>query len=532
MNHLQTQIERGEMIVGIELGSTRIKSVLLNEQNEVVAMGSYQWENQQVDGIWTYSLDAVWEGLSTSYARLVENVKEKYGVGLKKIKALGISAMMHGYMVFDKDNQLLVPFRTWRNTMTAEATDVLTELFQYNIPQRWSIAHLYQEILEKKEYVNEITYMTTLSGYIHWCLTGEKVLGIGDASGMFPIDVERKTFHKKMMEQFQEQIKTSQYAWKLEDILPTVLVAGEEAGYLTEQGAKLLDKTGELEAGCPLCPPEGDAGTGMVATNSVAIRTGNVSAGTSVFAMVVLEKELTKVYREIDMVTTPDGSLVAMVHANNCTSDLDAWVSLFQEYSQLLGVEIDLSKQYSLLYNKALEGDHDCGNLLSCGFYSGENMIEIHEGRPLFLRMPNSKFTLANVMKSHLYSSIAMLKIGMNLLKEEKIHLDKICGHGGFFKTKNVGQRIMAAAMETSVVVSETASEGGAFGIGVLASYMIRKEKGETLEQYLNSKIFQHTAWNVVVPEQEEIDDFQKYVDRFQQFLVVEKVAVEQIRNH
>ena len=384
----KTVIESGKAVLGIEFGSTRIKAVLIGESSEVLAIGNHDWENQLVDGIWTYSLDAIWKGLQDCYQDLAGNVKETYGTSITALSAIGFSAMMHGYMAFDKKGELLVPFRTWRNTITQDASEKLTELFGYHIPQRWSIAHLYQAVLNGEEHVKDVDFFTTLAGYIHWKLCGEKVLGVGEASGMFPIDIETKDFNKKMIAQFDELVADKNYAWKLADIMPKVLLAGEHAGILTEEGAKLLDVTGTLKAGIPMCPPEGDAGTGMVATNSVAQRTGNISAGTSVFAMAVLEKDLSKPYDELDLVTTPDGSLVAMVHCNNCTSDLNAWVNIFKEFEESMGHKVDMNELYGTLYRKALEGDADCGGLLAYGYFSGEHVTGFEEGRPLFVRTP------------------------------------------------------------------------------------------------------------------------------------------------
>ena len=400
------QIEEGKVV----LGSTRIKAVLIDGKHHPIASGSHEWENQLVDGVWTYSIDAIWNGLQDCYQDMKKDVQEKYGVKVTKLAAIGFSAMMHGYMAFDKDDKILVPFRTWRNAITEEASEKLTDLFRYNIPQRWSVAHLYQAILNGEEHVKDICFQTTLAGYIHWMLTGKKVLGVGDASGMFPIDIATGKFDAKMVSQFDEAIADKGYPWKLMDIFPEVLSAGEDAGTLTQEGAKLLDTDGDLEAGVPLCPPEGDAGTGMVATNSVARRTGNVSAGTSVFSMVVLEKELSKVYKELDLVTTPSGDLVAMVHCNNCTSDLNAWVNIFREFAESFGMDVDMNQLYGTLYKKAMEGDANGGNLLAYNYISGENITEMEEGRPLFVRTPNSKFNLANFMRVNLYSALASLK--------------------------------------------------------------------------------------------------------------------------
>ena len=419
MSTVKDAILNGETSLGIELGSTRIKAVLVDGSYKAIAVGNFDWENQLHDGIWTYPLDLVWKGLQGSYASLKEDVKAKYGVELTKVGSIGISAMMHGYLVFDKDGKQLVPFRTWRNTITGEASRELTELFQYNIPQRWSIAHLYQAMLKGEEHVPEIDFMTTLAGYIHWQLTGEKTLGVGEASGMFPIDTATKQFHAEMLDKFQAKVADKGYGWKIRAILPKVQNAGENAGVLTEAGAKLLDPTGVLESGIPMCPPEGDAGTGMVATNSVAQRTGNVSAGTSVFAMIVLEHELKKVHPEIDLVTTPDGSLVGMVHCNNCTSDLNAWVGLFKEFAESFGMKVDMNELFGTLYRKALEADKDCGGLLAYNYFSGEHLTGFEEGRPLFVRTPEAKFNLANFMRVHLYTALGALKTGLDILFKE-----------------------------------------------------------------------------------------------------------------
>lgn len=523
-------IEAGGASLGIEFGSTRIKAVLIGEDNAPLAAGSHDWENRLENGIWTYSLTDIWEGLQDCYSRLAADVLEKYGVVLKKVKAIGFSAMMHGYMAFDKEGNLLVPFRTWRNTMTGEASAQLTKLFQYPIPQRWSIAHLYQAILNGEEHVKDIDFFTTLAGYVHWKLTGKKVLGVGEASGMFPIDIATGKFNKGMIAQFNELIADKKYAWKLEDIMPGVLNAGEQAGMLTQEGAKLLDVSGNLEAGIPLCPPEGDAGTGMVATNSVAKRTGNVSAGTSVFAMVVLEKELSKAYEEIDLVTTPAGDLVAMVHCNNCTSDLNAWVNLFAECLESFGAKVDRNELYGTLYRKALEGDADCGGLLSYNYFSGEPVTGFAEGRPLFVRTPDAKFTLANFMRTHLLTSLGALKVGMNiLLKKEDVKIDKMLGHGGLYKTPVVGQKITAAAMNSAVSVMETAGEGGAWGIAVLAAYMQNKEEGETLEQYLAEKVFAGVEGTTIEPDAEDVKGFDAFMETYMAGLAIEKAAVEAI---
>lgn len=524
-------LEEGKGILGIEFGSTRIKAVLIDEKGTPLASGSHEWENRLTDGIWTYTLDDIWSGLADCYADLASDVKKKYDVVLKKFASIGFSAMMHGYLAFDKEGELLVPFRTWRNTITEEAAAKLTEVFQYNIPQRWSIAHLYQAILKKEEHVGKIDFLTTLAGYVHWKLTGEKVLGVGDASGMFPIDCKSGNYDQNMIRKFDELTEPCGYGWKLTDILPKVLSAGEKAGTLTPEGAKLLDVSGNLEAGILLCPPEGDAGTGMVATNSVGVRTGNVSAGTSVFAMVVLEKELSKVYPEIDLVTTPDGALVAMVHCNNCTSDLNAWVNLFDEFAKSIGAAIDKNQLFSVLYHKALEGDADCGGLISYNYFSGEPVTGFDEGAPLFVRKADQTFNLANFMRTHLYSSLAALKAGLDLLfKEEDVKVDEMFGHGGLFKTKGVGQRIAAAAMNTPVSVMETAGEGGAWGIALLASYMQNKEEGEELQDFLNHKIFAGQKGEKLLPVKEDVEGFDQFMIRYKKGLAIEHAAVDALK--
>ena len=530
MNQMEakTIICEGKAALGIEFGSTRIKAVLVDAANEVLAMGSHDWENRYENGVWTYSLDDIWGGLQDCYGSLLKDVKEKYDTEITRLSALGFSAMMHGYMAFDKDDNLLVPFRTWRNTITEQASVELTELFNFHIPQRWSIAHLYQAILNKEPHVKDITHVTTLAGYVHKSLTGRKVLGVGEASGMFPIDSATKQFDKKMLEQFAALENVKAFDWNIDEILPGVLVAGENAGFLTEEGAKLLDVSGKLQAGCPLCPPEGDAGTGMVATNSVAERTGNVSAGTSVFAMVVMEKPLSKAYDEIDIVTTPTGESVAMVHCNNCTSDLNAWVNIFREFAESFGIEVDMGKLFGTLYNKALEGDADCGGLLAYNYFSGEHITGFEEGRPLFVRTPESKFNLANFMRTHLFTSLGALKTGMDILLDtEKVQLDKIYGHGGLFKTKGVGQGILAAAINTPVSVMETAGEGGAWGIAVLASYMVNRAEGESLADYLNHKVFAGQKALDMAPKAEDVDGFNQFMKLYTKGLAIERAAVD-----
>lgn len=527
-NAAKRAIIKGETALGIEFGSTRIKAVLTDADNKVIAIGNYDWENQLVDNIWTYSLDAIWAGLQGCYADLAANVEKKYAVAIENIGAIGFSAMMHGYMAFNEREELLVPFRTWRNTITQASSEELTKLFDFHIPQRWSIAHLYQAILNKEEHVKEISFFTTLAGYIHWQLSGEKVLGVGEASGMFPIDTATKQFNSKMIAQFDQLTADRSYPWKLADIMPKVMTAGEKAGTLTQKGAKLLDVSGKLKAGIPMCPPEGDAGTGMTATNSVAQRTGNVSAGTSVFAMVVLEKDLSKAYDAIDMVTTPDGSSVAMVHCNNCTSDLNAWVNLFKEFQEAASAKVDMNELYGTLYRKALEGDADCGGLLSYGYFSGEHITGFEEGRPLLVRTPDSKFNLANFMRANLYTALGALKIGLDILfKEEHVSLDELLGHGGLFKTEGVGQKIMAAAVNVPVSVMKTAGEGGAWGIAILANYMLKKEEGQSLSDYLCKKVFQGEASARVEPDVKDVAGFEIFMERYKAGLAIERAAVD-----
>ena len=524
----KSTIEAGKAILGIELGSTRIKAVLIDQENKPIAQGSHTWENQLVDGLWTYSIEAIWSGLQDCYADLRTNVKNAYGIEIETLAAIGVSAMMHGYMPFNKKEEILVPFRTWRNTNTGRAAAALSELFVYNIPLRWSISHLYQAILDNEAHVNEIDFLTTLAGYVHWQITGEKVLGIGDASGMLPIDPTTHNYSAEMVAKFNKLIAPKEYNWKLEDILPKVLSAGENAGVLTPKGSKKLDASGHLKAGIPVCPPEGDAGTGMVATNAVKQRTGNVSAGTSSFSMIVLEKELSKPYEMIDMVTTPDGSLVAMVHCNNCTSDLNAWVNLFKEYQELLGIPVDMDEIYSKLYNIALTGDTDCGGLLSYNYISGEPVTGLADGRPLFVRSANDKFNLANFMRTHLYASVGVLKIGNDILfNEEKIKVDRITGHGGLFRTKGVGQRILAAAINSPISVMETAGEGGAWGIALLGSYLVNNEKKQSLTDFLDESVFVGDAGIEVSPTPEDVAGFNAYIENYKAGLPIEEAAVK-----
>lgn len=513
--------------LGIELGSTRIKAVVLDENHKILAVGIHDWENKFENGIWTYSLNDIQNGIQSCYKNLTDEVFNKYGQRINTFGAIGISAMMHGYFPLDKDGNQLCEFRTWRNTITGEAAERLSALFDFNIPQRWSIAHLYQAILNDENHLSQIDYLTTLAGYIHFKLTGEKMMGIGEASGMFPIDSNTFEYDKTMVEVFNDLIHDKKYSWKLEDILPKILKAGEYAGSLTEEGAKFLDPSLNIQPGIPFVPCEGDAQTGMVVTNSIRAKTCNVSAGTSDFAMVVMDNKIGS-HKEIGMVTTPSGLPVAMVHCNNCTSDINAWVNLFHEFSLLFDMNISKNDLFAKLYNIALEGEKSCSDLISYNYYSGESVTELNAGRPLFIRSANSEFSLANFMRSNLYSALSTLKIGMDiLLNEEKVEIDSICGHGGYFKTKEVGQRILSSAIATPVSVYESAPEGGPFGMALLASYMINKEENESLEDFLDNKVFKNAKKTTIMATQEEIDGFNNYVKRYAQGLEIEKKAVE-----
>lgn len=532
MSHedLRAAITAGKTALGIEFGSTRIKAVLIDSRFETLASGSYEWENQLKDGYWTYDREEIINGLQVAYRELKQEVDRQYGVTLQTVGSIGFSAMMHGYMAFDKQGELLVPFRTWRNATTGQAAKALTDLFQFNIPERWTIAHLYQAILGGEEHVPNLDHVTTLAGYIHWLLTGEKAIGVGDASGVFPIEESSHTYHPAMVKQFDERVAGKGYTWTLESLLPKVYVAGEQAGKLTAEGAKLLDPDGDLAAGIPLCPPEGDAGTGMVATNSVKKRTGNVSVGTSVFAMIVLEHELSKLYPEIDRVTTPDGSPVAMVHANNCSSDLNAWMGLFREFAQAMGYEADSGKLFGVLLNKALEADPDAGGLMSYGYLSGENITGLEEGRPLFVRSPESRFNLANFMRTHLFSAFGALKLGMDILTEnEQVAIDSLLGHGGLFKTPVVGQKALAAALNVPVSVMSTAGEGGAWGMALLASYMSNKSEAESLDLFLGEKVFKDVEGTEIAPDQADVEGFRMFIERYKAGLAIEQAAVDHL---
>jgi len=514
-------------VLGIEFGSTRVKAVLLDENHMPVASGSYEWENRYENGYWTYSFEEICTACRACYGDLKRDVKEKFGVTLNRVATIGISGMMHGYLPFDEEGNLLAPFRTWRNTTTGEAARQLTELFGFNIPQRWSVAHLYQAVLNDEAHLPRLRHLTTLAGYIHWRLTGRWVMGVGEASGMFPIDSDAMDYDGEMLRKFETLLAPRAFPWQIREVLPVVLPAGENAGVLTEEGAWFLDPTGELEAGIPLAPCEGDAGTGMVATNSVRVYTGNVSAGTSDFAMVVVDRQ-PGVHTEIDMVTTPAGKPVAMVHCNNCTSDINAWAGLFSEFAVAMGMTVDKGTLFTTLFQKALEGDVDCGGLLSYNYLSGESITGFDEGRPLFIRKADSHFNLANFMRMHLLSALASLKIGLDILTEtEAVRIDKLYGHGGFFKTPQVGQRILSAAVNAPVSVMESAGEGGPYGMALLASYLVNKNGEEPLEDFLDNRIFAQAASHTVMAQQAEIEGFAAFLRRYREGLSVERAAVE-----
>ncbi|MDD3122355.1 MAG: FGGY-family carbohydrate kinase [Candidatus Izemoplasmatales bacterium] len=530
LEQIKAEILNGETKIGIEFGSTRIKIVLIGKDYSPICDGSHSWENEFDNGFWTYSLDKIWGGLQDSYMNMIDNVKEKYGVVINKVKAIGISAMMHGYMVFDKDDKQLTPFRTWRNSTTLQASKELTTLFNFNIPQRWSIAHLYQAVLNGEKHVEKIDYLTTLAGYIHWRLTGSKVVGVGEASGIIPLENGQNKYNKKMMSIFNSIVDIKNMPWTLNDILPKILAAGENAGQLTVEGARLLDISGNLQSGIPFCPPEGDAETGMVATNSVVPKTGNVSAGTSIFAMIVLDKPLKGVHSEIDVVTTPSGKPVAMVHANNCSSDINSWVSIFEEFSNLLKLDNKKTDIYNLLFTLALNGDDDCGNMMAYNFYSGEHILGISEGRPLFVRKADSKFNLSNFMRMNFYSAFCVLKTGLNiLLKEENVNIDRITAHGGLFKVKGVAQNFLADAINAPIAVLDTAGEGGAWGMALLAAYMF--EKGTmSFEEFLENKVFTGKEYSLINPTEVGVNSFEKYYKSFYECLPIETQAIRSMK--
>jgi sugar (pentulose or hexulose) kinase len=524
-----TAIVGGNTALGIEFGSTRIKAVLIGPDHQPLAVGAHDWENQFVDRIWTYSLEAIRDGLQRCYANLAADVRQRHGVDLVTVGSMGVSAMMHGYLAFDSGGELLVPFRTWRNTITAQASEELTALFEYHIPQRWSIAHLWQAVLNNEEHIERIASINTLAGYVHQQLTGERVLGVGDASGMFPIDPASGGYHARMLAALDAKSAERGLGWQVADLLPAPLAAGQPAGRLSEAGALLLDPSGTLRAGVPLCPPEGDAGTGMVATNSVRPRTGNVSAGTSIFAMVVLERELSRPFEEIDLVTTPAGDLVAMAHCNNGASELNAWAGLFGEFAAALGTPADSGAIFEALFNAALAGAPDAGGLLAYNFLSGEHNIGLEEGRPLFVRTPDSTLSLANFMRAQLSGMLGTLRIGMDVLSGDGVELDSMFGHGGFFKTRGVGQRILAAALNTPVSVGEIAGEGGAWGIALLAAFAAERKPGQLLHEYLADEVFAGAALETVGPRAEDVAGFNAFMERFAAGLAVERVAVDNL---
>lgn len=519
-------MKQNETVIGIEFGSTRIKAVLIGRNHQILASSSFIWENSYIDGVWTYSLEEVKHGVQICFANLKNDVMQKYGEKLTTTGAIGVSAMMHGYLPFDKNDKQLCEFRTWRNTITAEAAEKLSDLFDFNIPQRWSIAHLYQAILNREKHLADLSYITTLAGYVHYVLTGKKVMGVGEASGMFPIDSDTLNYDEAMLKKFNALDEVKKYGFDLRKLLPEVLPAGAEAGTLTEAGALYLDPTGEFKPGIPVVPCEGDAGTGMVATNSVRVRTGNVSAGTSDFAMVVTEKKLNR-HREIDMVTTPSGAPVAMVHCNNCTSDTSAWARMIVQILNLFGYDVDKDTIYTKMFQTALEGDTDCGGLISYNYYSGEGVTDLDEGRLIFMRKAESNFNLPNFLRMHLYSALATLKIGMDILAKEDVTIDKIYGHGGYFKTEGVGQRILSAAINTPVSVMQTAGEGGPYGMALLGAYALWKEEGETLEDYLDQKVFADCKSSTIMADEAEVDGFNRFITVYKNCLDVEKLAIE-----
>ena len=529
MNNIASVIQSGRAVLGLELGSTRIKCVLIGEDHAPIASGDHTWENRLENGVWTYHMDDVWAGIQDAYAALKADVESRYGVKLTHLAALGVSAMMHGYLPFDKDGKQLCEFRTWRNTMTADAAEALTSLFDFNIPQRWSIAHLYQAILNGESHLPSLARLTTLAGHVHYMLTGRHVMGVGEASGMFPIDSQTGTYDARMVRLFDEAIASKGYGWKLLDILPAVLNAGEDAGSLTAEGAKLLDPTGVLEAGALVAPPEGDAGTGMTATNAVAVRTGNVSAGTSVFAMVVLEKPLSKVYPEIDMVTTPTGKPVAMVHCNNCTSDINAWAGILKGFCEAAGKSVSMGEIYTALFTSALAGDKDCGGVVNLPLFSGEPVVGLNEGRPMMVRTPDAALTFANFSRSLVAGAMSSLKLGMDILARENVKIDSLLGHGGYFKTPVAGQTILAASLNTPISVMETAGEGGPWGMALLAAYRANRQENQTLEAYLQDQVFAHAKSVSISPDAADAAGLEAYTQRFSACLDAQKAAIAKL---
>ena len=523
-------IESGKGVLGVEFGSTRIKAVLIGEDHTVLAAGGFDWENQLRDGVWTYDLADVWTGLQSAYAALRGDVEARYGVKLKKLAAMGVSAMMHGYLAFDAAGRQLAPFRTWRNSMTGQAAEELTRLFSFNIPQRWTIAHLYQAILNGEEHVARIDQVTTLAGYVHWKLTGRRVVGVGEGAGILPIDPERNDYDQAMVDKFEALIAPRGLSWRLRGVLPAVLGAGEDAGCLTPEGALLLDPTGETAPGAPLCPPEGDAGTGMTATNSVAARTGNVSAGTSVFAMVVLERPLSRVYPEIDMVTTPTGKPVAMVHCNNCTSDINAWAGMLGGFLAAMGRPAGAGEIYPALFQAAMRGAKDCGGVVNCCYVSGETITDVAEGRPMLVRTPDAELSFENFARSLVLGAVTTLASGMRILAQEQVRIDVLLGHGGFFKTPGTAQKLLAAALDAPVSVMENAGEGGAWGMALLAAYRVRRTQGETLEAYLSERVFGGVKCVTEQPDAQDAQGFAAYLRRFDAILPAERAAVASLK--
>lgn len=524
------KIRAGKTSLGIEFGSTRIKAVLVDDTYATIAAGDFGWASHLEDGLWSYSQEEIWTGLQTAYAKLAQDVESAYGEKLTRVGHIGFSAMMHGYLAFDKAGELLVPFRTWQNTNTSAAHEKLSELFQYNIPERWSIAHLYQCVLNNEEHIGKVDFITTLAGYVHWKLTGKKVLGVGDASGMFPIDPTTHTYETEFIDKFNALPEVAAQPWKLADLLPEPLVAGTPAGELTEEGAKLLDPTGTLQPGITFAPPEGDAGTGMVATNSVRVRTGNVSAGTSIFAMVVLERKLERLHPEVDLVTTPAGDLAGMSHANNFTSDLNAWVGLFGQFAAAIGQPVDAGTLYGTLFRSAIADDVDsnCGGLINYPFRSGEFLAGLPEGRPLFARGPEANMSLGNFMRAQLFSAFSPVKIGMDVMtKDEGVAVDSLVGHGGIFTTPKVAQKILAAAFNTPIKVMSTAAEGGAWGMAVLADYLFHAD--QPLDEFLDSRVFADAASTTEEPDSGDVEGFEEFFDRFRKGLPIEHTAIESI---
>ncbi|MGX7042391.1 xylulokinase [Leuconostoc holzapfelii] len=530
---IQDAITTGQVALGVEFGSTTIKAILTTENGVTIASGSYDWTNNFNDGLWTYALPDVWSGLQQAYLALKQQVQTKYHVKITHIQSMGFSAMMHGYLAFDQQDALLVPFRTWRNAITEEAASGLTKLFEFNIPQRWSIAHLYQAILNQESHVKNIAYLTTLAGYVHWQLTGERVLGIGDASGMFPIDETTGNYDQAMLAKFNALKAVQQYRWHIADILPKPLPAGMPAGTLTAAGAMLLDPTGDLQAGSLIAPPEGDAGTGMVATNSVKKRTGNISVGTSIFSMIVLQKNLSHVYSNIDIVTTPTGLPVAMVHANNSASDINAWAKLFAEFAQKTGHELTTSELYQVLFDAALnDAQPDAGGLSGYGYYSGENITAVPEGRPMLVRQPDSPLTIGNLMRFNIFGAFGAIKIGMRILADEQVLTDNIVAQGGVFKTPVVAQKLLAAALATDVTVMKNAGEGGPWGMAVLALYATQKTPNQTLNDFLDHHIFADSVSETLSPDPKDVAGFEAFMTRYINGLEIEMAAIKALPNH